>query len=274
MKKSLENFGCSRRGMCVQAVRDRQSPRAAFTLIELLVVIAIVAILASLLLPALARAKVSAQTTACLNNLKQLQICWHLYLNDNDDALTPNNFVYVADPTNPVPIMLGNSWCPGDVRVDTTSVNIEKGLLFPYNQSPAIYHCPADKAATAQGVLHTRSYNMSCSINCDAAAPATYAKYFDIFDPPTSQLFVFIDVHEDDIVDSTFGIEPADSPYGDVWIDLPADRHNRGANLSFADGHVEHWRWQSPKRFEHWVQPIADLGDLRDLRRLQECIHP
>jgi len=268
----------------------RQTPagRSAFTLIELLVVIAIIAILASLLLPALTLGKSSAQTTACLNNLKQLQVCWHLYADDNDDVLPPNNYIYSADPTNaPASLLESGSWCPGNTRTDVTTANIEHGLLFPYNQSTAIYHCPADRSSVEDingvptGLPRTRSYNMSTSIHCDDAP--SYYKYSDILDPPASQLFVFIDVHEDDILDSTFGIEPAsasgiiippDTSLGDVWIDLPADRHHRGANLSFADGHVEHWIWQSPKHFKHWVQPAAPGGDLRDLRRLQECVHP
>src|SRR5438874_7659625 len=71
----------------------RQSPPAAFTLIELLVVIAIIAILAAMLLPALARAKTTAQGAACLNNLRQLQFCWRLYVDDHNGLMPPSNDV-------------------------------------------------------------------------------------------------------------------------------------------------------------------------------------
>ncbi len=69
----------------------RNQPSEAFTLIELLVVIAIIAILAAMLLPVLGKAKSRTQTTQCLNNLKQLQLCWHLYAVDNGGRLPPNN---------------------------------------------------------------------------------------------------------------------------------------------------------------------------------------
>src|SRR4051794_2681092 len=67
--------------------------RAGFTLIELLVVIAIIAILASMLLPGIAKAKSKAQQTQCISNLRQWAVIWNLYTSDNNDSFSQGDAV-------------------------------------------------------------------------------------------------------------------------------------------------------------------------------------
>ena len=246
----------------------------AFTLTELLVVIAVIAILAAILLPTLGRSKSQAVGISCLNNLKQLQTCFAMYAHDNDDTLPPNNFVY--DVSSGEPITKSRSWCPGNTRIDDTTTNIENGLLFPYNRSVAIYRCPADLSPieTPKGVkltqLRTRSYNMSQSVNGESGllGVLSFRKYSEIIDPPPVGLMVFIEVHEDGILDSLFGIPPSTSVYNGYWFDLPSGRHNQGGTLSFADGHAERWKWVAPKTFVRLLQKVSPQ-ETPDYERVQ-----
>jgi prepilin-type processing-associated H-X9-DG protein len=98
-----------------------------------------------------------------------------------------------------------------------------------------------------------------------------WAKFSDIVRPSPSKLFVFIDEHEDSIIDSQFGNPPQGSPWDGYWFDLPANRHNQAANLSFADGHVEHWKWQAPKIFSDFVQWVPP-AEMPDYRRVQAAM--
>jgi len=265
----------------------RHSVGRAFTLIELLVVIAIIAILASLLLSALSKAKGTAQQAKCLSNLKQLQLAWLMYPDDNNDKLAPNK----SEQIGVVQQNVRGSWVLGNTQVDATTTNIENGVLFPYTKSAALYVCPSDKSTVLgkQHLRRTRSYSACGWISSeltgklgwswsdggpDSPFPGvarTYSGWIVNRHPPPAERFVYIDENEQSIDDGIFAMFQPE----EVWGELPADRHNQGCDLSFADGHVEHHRWQAPKKFIWYGQQVAanDGGkDRRDLYWLRQWI--
>jgi len=263
----------------------RRAAVTGFTLIELLVVIAIIAILASMLMPALSKAKSKAQSIACVNNLKQLLLGWTLYADENDDRLAGN--VSVRRVNQP------GSWVLGNAKQDQTSSNIQAGVMFSYAPAVGSYRCPGDKS-TVNGnnaLLRTRSYTMNGWLNTSQSdngigGGAHYSltdfksmphKMSDIQRPSPVGTFVLIDEQEDSIDDGSWNCDPSAlvapglpvlapgaSP---TWDNLPADRHNQGANIAFAEGHVEYHKWHWPKRNWKYGVPRApeNAADKQDL---------
>ncbi len=216
------------------------SNQRAFTLIELLVVIAIIAILAAMLLPVLARGKLSAQRAACESNLRQLGVATELYWGDN----AGNSFRYLQPGTVNNGQIYWFGWIQGTQIPDgQRAFDLSAGVLFPYLHASDVRLCPSPAWSSPQFKLKGTSviFSYGCNGFIFGGPGNSVTSEKNLKHPDATALFA--DVAQ---------VDPFATSYFQEWyyVDLETNyssfnnqpnghfRHAQTANVTFADGHV------------------------------------
>ena len=254
----------------------------AFTLTDFITVLAVLLILGAIQWPSVANTQGKGQVASCLDNHRQLVRVWELYAQDNSGTLVGNldggnvstlansNLTWVLGWLD----FIGGSGFPatagGLANTNTYLLTQLSPLAFYLGRTASVFRCPADTSLCFgwRGAPRVRSISMNNYMGENRPGTSAYRQFkklSEITDPKPPQAFVFTDEREDSINDGWFaadmgGYDPR-SPGSYTIVDYPADWHNRGANLSFADGHTETWRWQDRRTMPpHRSGQLIPLG--------------
>jgi prepilin-type N-terminal cleavage/methylation domain-containing protein/prepilin-type processing-associated H-X9-DG protein len=256
----------------MKSTPTRKSPQQGFTLIELLVVIAIIAILAAMLLPALARAKLKATQANCLSNEHQFGLASNMYITDNNDRLLQEPY---TDPPNfkraggywlidsAAPEINGN---PNQTLAlaDVQSCMTTNSLLSQYLPNPGANHCPGDVrfknpiGPPGNGISWAYdSYALTSNV-CSNKFNDYFLKLTSVKRPSDCMMFA---EQEDSrgYNAGSFDSNSAGSRTSYGYEDVFATYHGNVSTFCFTDGHAEGHKWTDPS--------IVKVGQLANTPR-------
>ncbi len=242
--------------------QERERFLTGFTLVELLVVIAIIALLMSILMPALNRARELGRRTVCLGNLKQLALAWVMYADENGgdlvngklgvdqpgrDPYNPSQMITVeeawvgiVDPTWPPP----NDNKRRQINGNNVNEGIKNGSLWEYAKNPKVFKCPAGQ------VNHMVTYAIVDAMNGDPwsgkspGTPPSPSQADQVWANNRGDLtkanekIVFVDIGR--VRNNSYNVYYSQA----TWGDPPSVRHRDGMTISFADAHSIYWKWK------------------------------
>jgi prepilin-type N-terminal cleavage/methylation domain-containing protein/prepilin-type processing-associated H-X9-DG protein len=254
-----------------------------FTLIELLVVIAIIAILAAMLLPALSKAKERASRTACLSNLRQWGTALTMYLDDNQQifplAKIPNGTPGAPsgynedDPAwsaliafhaagqgddvwyNALPSYVGGHplWQIANASDSANFVNAKK--IF---DCPTASQFPSDFASSPDRIIFNYGMNYKGSTGLTGVGYGTNFTATMVHYPSAFVFLSDVRAHASEL--PFYGSNPANEVgCSHCWAAQISSRHNAGADINFADGHVAYFKYAYI--CSNAVTKAADPGD-------------
>jgi prepilin-type N-terminal cleavage/methylation domain-containing protein/prepilin-type processing-associated H-X9-DG protein len=270
MNKNRGNVGLP----AIRVAGLARRPCGGFTLIELLVVIAIIALLMAVLLPALNRAREQGKRAVCLNHIKQMQLAWNMYTDENNEKIPSADIRYSWN--FPIPPgcqpgwyewphfwphgtptcgsssnMTTNPSTPYPYKVEDWQHSIAEGMLYKYIKDYKIYQCPVGNRGELVTYTQVHSLNTWPGSGGPGAPMITLRSQII----RTAERVVFID--EGGAGQGAFFVSFTANPL--QWGDTPPTRHGKGTTFSYVDGHAAYRKWTD----KHALDYISGRADER-----------